>query len=190
MQKLLLTAALLLGIASAASAQTNVVKVNILSPIVSTASFFFEHKVAEHRSLQLGALYTGWSSGNTRMNGFALTPEYRLYLSDDKPTLAGFYLGPFLRYQNLTLTMRSEYADADGNYGTQEGKAALNTFGGGVVAGYQCLFKQRFSLDAFLGPSFNGGSLRVTSGNDSQTFNPGPFTGFGVRSGLTFGIAF
>jgi hypothetical protein len=145
--------------------------------------------VAEHRSLQLGGLFTAWSAGDTKIRGFALTPEYRLYLSESKPALKGFYLGPFLRYQNLTLTAQEEYAGIDGG-GTVEGKASLNAFGGGMVAGYQFLFKKRFTLDAFLGPSYNGGSLKVTSGDASQTFDAGAFSGFGVRSGITFGVAF
>jgi hypothetical protein len=70
------------------------------------------------------------------------------------------------------------------------GEASLSTVGGGVVAGYQFLFKKRFTLDTFLGPSYNGGSMKVTAGDASQNFEAGTFTGFGLRSGVTFGVAF
>ena len=189
MKKFLLAASLLSGLSTAASAQTNALKVNILSPLAKTGSFFYEHQVSGHQSVQLGGLFTAWSFDDTKITGFALTPEYRVYLSESKPALEGFYFGPFVRYQNLTLTVAEDYPSTGGS-STVEGKASLNTYGGGVVAGYQCLFKKRFTLDAFLGPSYNGGSLKVTAGDASQTFDAGTFTGFGLRSGITFGVAF
>jgi hypothetical protein len=186
MQKFLLAAALLVATATGAQAQTNVLKVNIFSPLVKTGSFFFEHKLTESSSAQLGGLVTYWKVGDTKISGFALTPEYRMYLSEKKGALRGFYVAPYLRYQNLTLTVNETYDN-----GTVEmGKAKLNTYGGGVVAGYQLLLKDRFSLDFFLGPSYNGGDIKVESMGQSTTFDAGPFTGFGLRSGLTFGVAF
>jgi opacity protein-like surface antigen len=188
MKNFLLAALLLLGLSSVASAQNNTVKVNVFSPLVRTGSFFYEHKVSEHNSVQLGGLFTAWSVGDTKISGFALTPEYRFYLSDSKPALEGFYFAPFARYQNLTLTVTDAYLDLDGS--VSDGKASLNTFGGGVLAGYQLMFKRRFTLDAFFGPSYNGGSLKITAGNTSQSFDAGSFQGFGLRTGITFGVAF
>lgn len=190
MKKHLLAVCLLTGLTTAASAQTNAVKVNIFSPLVKTGSFFVEHKLADQRSVQLGALITSWNTGGTDISGFALTPEYRLYLSDKKPALQGFYLGPFLRYQNLKLTSEAlDYSEENGNASQSEGKATLNTLGGGVVAGYQFMFKRRFTLDTFLGPSYNGGKVKVTAGG-ADSFETDAFSGFGVRTGVTFGVAF
>ncbi|MBF9141917.1 DUF3575 domain-containing protein [Hymenobacter properus] len=188
MKKALLALLPLFGLSTAASAQTNALKVNILSPLVRTGSFFIEHKVNEHQSVQLGGLFTAWSAGDTKITGFALTPEYRFYLSDSKTALEGFYLAPFLRYQNLTLTAVDGFEDPYGN--TSDGKATLNTVGGGMLAGYQFVFKRRFTLDGFLGPSYNGGSLTLQAGDASHSFDAGPFKGFGLRSGITFGVAF
>ena len=189
---LLLATGLLLA-AGTASAQNNVVKVNVLSPLVKTGSFFFEHKLSESSSFEIGGLFTSWNIGDTDVTGFAITPEYRFYLSSTKNAMEGFYVGPFLRYQNLTLNNTSTYTDFDSNGNvitrTDESEAALNTFGGGVVVGHQWLFKQRFSLDTFLGPSFNGGSVSYKD-NNNGTVDPGSFDGFGIRTGLTFGIAF
>lgn len=192
MKKFLLAAALLVGSASAASAQSTVVKANIFSPLVKTGSFFVEHRVGEHSSVQLGGLFTKWGSGDTGLSGFALTPEYRLYLSSNKPALQGFYVGPFVRYQNLTLSSVYESFDDNGNPRTDKAEAALNTLGGGVVVGHQWLFKQRFSLDMFLGPSYNGGTIKVKDGSNGTgtSFDAGVFSGFGIRSGVTFGVAF
>ena len=188
-KKQLLAAGLLLGFSTAASAQSNAVKINIFSPLVKTGSFFYEHKISEQNSVQLGALFTRWNAGYTDITGFAITPEYRFYLSDKKPAMQGFYLGPFLRYQNLTLNNGLSYTEE--NIGIQhEAKASLNTLGGGLVAGHQFVFKRRFTLDTYLGPSYNGGKLKVKAGEDSQDFDTGAFRGFGLRSGVTFGIAF
>jgi hypothetical protein len=185
-----LAALLLTGLSTAASAQTNVFKVNVLSPLVNTGSFFFEHKVSDHSSIQLGALYTSWTSDDTKLSGFALTPEYRFYLSDQKPALEGFYFAPFMRYQGLTLTTPNDFYEPSDPNSVKEGKATLNTFGGGVVAGYQAVFRKRFTLDAYMGPSYNAGQVKVTAGSESQTFSAGPLAGFGLRTGLTFGLAF
>ena len=194
MKKLFL-ASLLLTAGTAAKAQDNVVKVNILSPLVKTGSFFFEHKVSENSSLQLGGLFTNWNVGSgdfaTKVTGFAITPEYRFYLSSNKKALEGFYVGPFLRYQNLTLKDSYSDYDVNGNPMTSTDEASLNTFGGGILIGHQWIFKQRFSLDTFLGPSYNGGSVSTKSSNGSQdSFDAGPFKGFGIRTGVTFGLAF
>lgn len=193
MKKFLLAAALLAGSASAASAQSTVIKANIFSPLVKTGSFFVEHQTGAHSSVQLGGLFTKWGVGdNTDISGFALTPEYRLYLSANKPGLQGFYVGPFMRYQNLTLSSLYESLNDSGNLTTEKAEAALNTLGGGVVVGHQWIFKRHFSLDMFLGPSYNGGSIKVkdSSSGANASFNAGVFNGFGIRSGVTFGIAF
>ena len=196
MKKILLAAACMAASSTVALAQNNVVKVNILSPLVKTGSFFYEHKLNDNSSLQLGALFTSWSiDGNdTKVTGFALTPEYRFYLSEKSSAPEGFYVGPFVRYQNLTLKSTYEDYSYDNNgnptTSTQTDEASLNTLGGGVVVGRQWIFKERFALDLFLGPSYNGGSIKVKSSSYAGSFDPGPFDGFGIRTGVTFGLAF
>jgi hypothetical protein len=184
MKQFLLAAVLCMAGIGGASAQGNILKVSIFSPLVRTGSFFYEHKVGAHRSFQLGGLFTAWRANGTTITGFALTPEYRFYLSRRKPALQGFYLAPFVRYQNLSLT-----ADEDARPSAQE-KASLITYGGGIVAGYQLLFKKRFTLDTFIGPSYNGGNLDLGSGSSSSMFNVGSFQGFWARTGVTLGVAF
>lgn len=162
-----------------ANAQRNVIKANIFSPILRTGSFFYEQAVNENSSLQLGFFYTGIKIDETRFSGFGITPEYRLYLSESKDVLNGFYVGPFLRYQNFKL--EDELSNDE---------AKLTTFGGGVLVGHQWIFKERFSLDTFIGPSYFGGSIEVEGDADEEDFSADIFNGFGVRIGVTFGIAF
>lgn len=175
---------LLVGLAffsatSGVQAQSNVVKLNLFSPIVKTVSVFYENAFSENKSAQLGFFYTGTSIGDTKFTGFGITPEIRFYLSE---TVApeGFYAAPFIRYQNFDLT--EEITDS---------KATLSNFGGGLLIGKQWLFKERIVLDAFIGPSYVSGSIKVeNSGTDEDIFETGVLDGFGVRAGLSFGIAF
>ena len=158
----------------------NVLKINILSPIFRTANLSYERVVSEKNSFQIGAFYTGASIAGTRFRGFGLTPEYRFYFSNTKQAPAGFYAAPFLRYQSFTIS--------DTDLSTSEG--TLTTIGGGAVIGHQAIFNERISLDAFLGPSYSGGSVKVKSGT-SGDLGTGPFGGgFGLRFGVTFGLAF
>jgi hypothetical protein len=175
----LLTAMLFLGVSSFGQKQ-NVIKANLFSPLVKSGSFFYERAFDTNKSGQLGVGFTAYSTGNTKISGLFITPEFRFYLSDGKNALEGFYVGPFVRYQNLTVE------DI-----THTGKAELNTFGGGVVVGHQWLFKDLISLDIFAGPSYNSGQLKVTDTQDPSTYSvPSTFNGFGLRSGVTLGIAF
>jgi Protein of unknown function (DUF3575) len=194
MKKLLLAATVAAASTTSALAQNTVVKVNILSPVVKTGSFFYERKLTDNSSLQLGGLFTNWGAGDDRISGFAITPEYRFYLSERSVAPEGFYVGPFLRYQNLTLKSSYEDVSFDSNgnpsYFTRSDKASLNTFGGGVVVGRQWIFKERFALDLFLGPSYNAGKVTTETSSGTDSFDAGPFDGFGIRAGITFGLAF
>lgn len=188
MKKLLL-AGLLLTAGTAAKAQDNVIKVNILSPIFSTGSFFFEHKLDAASSLQLGASFTKTNQDDVDLSGFSVTPEYRFYLSSSKEAPQGFYVGPYLRYRHLKLQNTR-----DNSTGSLRQEATLNTFGGGILIGHHWIFKQRFSLDTFLGPSYGAGSLKYNDSSGTyRDYSDNSFLlgiGFGIRSGVTFGLAF
>lgn len=158
--------------------QSSVFKINIFSPLVRTLNVSFEQKLSGSSSAQLGFFYTGFSVSDTKFSGIGLTPEYRFYLSDtDAP--AGVYVAPFIRYQNFKL--EDEVNNAKGE---------LSTFGGGLLIGKQWIFKERVSLDLFIGPAFQSGDVKVTSSSGNADFETGLFDGFTVRTGVTLGIAF
>lgn len=194
MKKLLLAAALCAGVAPAARAQSTAFKVNVLSPIVRTGSVSVEHSLGAHRSVQLEALYTRWNSANllfenrTAIKGFALVPEYREYLSPSQGPLQGVYLATFFRFRHLNL--ETDYHEFSNNsFSTALLPATLTTYGGGVAVGYQRLFKQRFSLDVYLGPSFDVGEVQEASNLPTRAqADASMYQGFKVRSGITFGI--
>lgn len=162
-------------------AQSNAIKINILSPLVKTLNLSFEHALSESSSFQIGFFYTGASIADLKYTGFGITPEYRFYLSES-PAPKGVYLAPFIRYQSVKLEDTSS---------SSTGSATLSAIGGGLVVGKQWIFKERITLDIFLGPSFNSGKVKVEDGTSNQfeDVNAG-FDGFGLRTGITLGVAF
>lgn len=201
MKKLYLLAGLLLAATSGALAQNNALKLDIFQPIVNTAALSYEHKLDESSSFQLGLAATinyredgfSFNSEGRRTSGFSILPEYRFYLSEKHPALEGFYVAPYLRYQHLSQKGQYEqYNNVTGTYTIRNSEASLNAFGGGVVVGRHWIFKQRFSLDALLGPSYMVSGVTSDDSNVSRN----DFLGFyedinyGIRGGVTFGIAF
>jgi len=158
------------------------IKINLLSPIVRTGSFFLERSVNEEISIQLGFFYTGFSmefDNKMYYRGFGITPELRYYLSEKHQAPRGVFIAPFGRYQNITVT-------AD----DITGEAGFSSFGGGLLIGTQTLFKNRISLDAWAGPAYYSGKTKVTGGATEDDFELGNFDGFVVRFGITVGFGF
>ena len=151
-------------------------KLNLFSPIARSASGFVEKKISQASTVQLGFFYTGFSGSDVTLRGYGLTPEFRYYVGK-KEAMNGFYLGPFLRYQQFKLNDK------------QDNAGKLSTYGGGFLIGNQWIFSRKVTLDAFIGPSYNHGDVKVTAGQDE--FNlPGGVNSFGVRTGVSIGIAF
>lgn len=205
MKKALILPALL--IAGAAHAQNNAVKVDIFQPIINTLALSFEHKLSESSSVQVGLSGTfgykddgsysygpnGYYDGRST-SGFAITPEYRLYLSEKHPALEGFYVAPYLRYQYLSQTGTNYTLNGNGGRYNQSYEASLSAFGLGVVVGRHWIFKKHFSLDIFTGPGYTFAS--TSSNQVGYTPQKGDFVGYisnnsyDFRGGATFGFAF
>jgi len=156
--------------------QKNIIKANPISFLISTGSAFFEHKIDNNHSWQLGLAYMGYTDLSIKYSGIAITPEYRIYFQ--KNAMSGLYVGPFLRYQNYKLT------------NDMNATAKYTSFGGGVLFGRQWVYRKGFVLDAFAGPIYNAGSLSNIT--DAAIFNKPGFgiDGFGIRAGLSLGFGF
>jgi hypothetical protein len=166
----------LIAVSTGLNAQS-VIKINILSPIVKTLNLSYEHALNESSSFQLGFFYTGWSNDATKFSGFGITPEYRFYLSET-PAPEGVYVAPFVRYQKFNLEDKEFTND----------EADFSSFGGGLVIGKQWIFKEKISLDIFLGPAYSSG--KVSGESSDGSWDTDAFDGFGLRTGITFGIKF
>ena len=101
-------------------------KLNLLSPIGLTFGAAYENVTSTETSVQVSFLVSEF--------GFAVTPEFRYYLSEKSYAPTGFYVAPFLQY--------SEYDDG-------------SELGAGLVIGGQRLFKEKISVDWYFGPSYN-----------------------------------
>lgn len=179
MKKLSLAGIMLATFATGAFAQksepVSIVMVNILSPLARTFSGFYERKIAPNASVQLGLSYTGARLDEVQLRGWSVAPEFRYY-AGKKEAMEGFYVAPFLRIGNFEVS--EDFAKAD-----------LNTIGGGLLVGNQWIFSKGLTLDIFLGPSYSSGNLKLTEG-EAEPDTPGSINGFGLRAGVTLGIAF
>jgi hypothetical protein len=177
MKKVLLSTLVLVGVlTSKISAQevNNTVKLNPLSALFRIGSVFYERKMSDNLSLQLGVAYTGLKLEETKFSGFSTTPELRYYPKAN--ALNGLYLGPFLRYQNYSV--QDEFS-----------KGTYSSFGGGAVIGRQWVYKSGFTLDLFFGPSYNSGKFKAEDGSGEPEISGG-IDGFGIRTGIAIGFGF
>jgi hypothetical protein len=182
MKRTLLAVAMAACAFGAQAQKQNAIKANLFSPLAKSGSFFYERKVADNKSAQLGVGFTAYSKDGVKLSGIFFTPEFRFYLSGE--AMNGFYVGPFARYQSLKIEDKSSE-----EYGGTADKATLTTIGGGVVVGRQWMFGDIVTLDIFGGPSLNSGTVKYDDGAGNTTI-PGNFSGFGARVGITLGIAF
>jgi hypothetical protein len=153
--------------------EKNVLKINTLSLFLATGSVFYERKLSDLTSAQFGFCYMGVKIQDTKFSGIILTPEVRIY--PKKNAIDGFYIAPYLRYQNYTL-----------QNGTDKG--SLSSMGGGLLFGRQWIFKKGFVMDLFFGGHYGSSKVKVDSGTD--TFDTNSITGFGIRVGFALGFAF
>jgi hypothetical protein len=167
----------------------NIIKANFFSPVVSTASFFYERVVDKNISLQFGLAYTGYTEkefdAKTSVNGFYVTPEFRYYASKGAPR--GFFIAPYLRYMNFNLKASGKSFSSNGV--SIESRATLTSFGGGAIVGGQWLFNDRVSFEIFGGPNYSINNIKVKQGKESD-FGTEEVTNMRLRFGLTVGVAF
>ena len=168
----------------------NAIKINPFSPLLNTFNLQYERVINEKSSFQLGLFYTGYKTGDVSLSGIGITPEYRMYLSNDKEAPAGFFIAPFVRYENYTV--KADVTD-EIDMTTVEGKASLTNIRPGLLIGHQWLFSDKVTFEMFFGPTYSISSIKVkTDAGDEGDFSDAEdlFDGFGVRAGFSLGIAF
>lgn len=161
------------------SDEKNVIKLNTLSLIIGTGSIFYERHLTDNLSGQLGVAYLNYSFGEgdakSKFTGLILTPEVRFYPKSN--AIDGFYIGPYVRYQNFSLS-----GDTD--------EATYTNIGGGATLGRQWIFNSGFTIDLFVGGHYGKGSLKYESDITTDTFETDLFEGFRTRFGFALGFAF
>ena len=162
----------------------NVIKLNLFSLAFTNFSLQYERVLGEKISAGLGFSYlpgVGVPAKFTnddatlealKLSGMAITPEFRWYPGSKKPAPKGFYLAPYLRYTNYTITSVFPFKDdtsVPGTTITKEFKmeGTLTGFGGGVMMGVHWLIKDKVSLDWWIvGGHYGAGQIEVKLKDD------------------------
>jgi len=155
------------------SQEKNVIKTNIMSLMVGTGTLFYERKITDNFSGNLGLGYLNYTFNKTSFSGLILTPEVRFY--PKKNAIDGFYIAPYFRFQSFQLE-------------SNDTKVGYSNYGGGLVFGSQWITNSGFTMDLFLGGHYAKGTIGVTS--ESESFDTNLFEGFRMRLGFALGFAF
>lgn len=196
---------------------TNNFKINALSPFYNALNVSYE-KLLKNKSssIQIGANYMDFNGKlfsldydyeKEKVTGFVLTLEYRTMF--DKSGFNNFYLAPFVR--GMYYKRDAIYYDYNSNLTSLTGsyiheKSEYVSLGLGAVVGKQFVFKERFSVDLFLGPvmqflvSENRNAFNLTSKQYepyvqentllSERIPNKYINGYGLRAGVNIGILF
>lgn len=156
----------------------NIAKINLTSLVFSTFSLQYERLLPHKMSVALGIkmrpsasipfknAIINLASGDeedeeltdfiesTRISNFVITPEFRYYLS--KESGRGFYLAPFLRYEQYNLSSTLSFTDTNDVKTNVPFKGSLKNFGVGLLIGSQFRIGDRITLDWWiLGPYYS-----------------------------------
>ncbi|MEN8156484.1 MAG: DUF3575 domain-containing protein [Bacteroidota bacterium] len=149
------------------STYKHAVKMNVAALGFKNLSFYYEHRLNEHWSMQLG---TGYKLGgkipkliglgdfviasDTRgVKGFSLTPEVRYHFGNYTwGDLSGLYAGMYGRTTRLFGELEFKYWDGT-QYIDIGGAGDMREFGLGIQIGYKVFIKERWVVDLmFMGP--------------------------------------
>jgi hypothetical protein len=203
-KRLLLFSLCLLAFLETFSQARTLVKINPLSLFLFTANVQGERALNDRFSAQLG-VFVGQTTINVDENGadkirygsFGITPELRYHATfATKDCPEGLYFAPYFRFRSIRQSYEGEIFDPD--LVAQSGNIVFrrNSFGGGVLLGYEFITQKRFVLDAFIGPQFSRtksmAAVSCLECDGDETFKTSgfDFTGIEVRAGLALGYAF
>jgi hypothetical protein len=160
----------------------NAVKTDVFGWIFGTGVLKYERVFSENLSAQLGFFYAWdfpiYDSDDYNATGFAITPEFRYYLSNKNPAPRGIYLAPNFRYQKLDTENLEENSEA-----------TVITNSIAINLGYQLVLKDLFLVEAWAGLAYNFRKV------EDETV-PGAGIGyndeneFGLRGGISIGLVF
>ncbi len=168
----------------------NIIKTNLSGDAIGNYNITYERSLAKKFSISLGVRYMPKSTmpqflqdkvselvddknvliKDFQMGNFAITPEFRLYLSAGK--MKGFYIAPYVRYSSFDLQVPVAYTYTNG-LNTVNASAFFNgTFtaiSGGLLLGSQFQIAKKIVLDVWI----IGGHYGTSNGTINATdFNP------------------
>jgi len=171
-------------VATETKAQKNVIKTNILSPALYSGSISFEHAFNWAMSYEVGISYTPateisniYTNGVQELSGYSATIGLRKYRKKNAPD--GFYFGPYLRHQNITLK-------------EEDVSATITVSSAGIKTGYQFIINEVFSVDIFYGSGVGMYEISAAETLDdiNSTFGSGKIVSGAATYGFNIGFAF
>lgn len=168
----------------------NIIKTNLSGDAIGNYNITYERSLAKKFSISLGVRYMPKSTmpqfiqdkvtelvddkniliSDFQMGNFAITPEFRLYLSAGK--MKGFYIAPYVRYASFDLQVPVAYNYTNG-LNTVNASALFNgtftSISGGLLLGSQFQIAKKLVLDVWI----IGGHYGTSNGTINATnFNP------------------
>jgi hypothetical protein len=177
----------------------NIIKVNLISPILSSFSMGYERVITPNQSFQVSFFLQDQRfnfSSQDELKGFGIVPEYRFYLSERKEAPGGIFIAPFLSYRNYKANYESYSFDPNTGMSSNTPRTAkYENIGLGFTVGAQWIFKKKVSIDVWGGTGYSIGKSDETSNDPNRSFYFGDFPyqeggGFLGRIGGTIGLAF
>jgi len=97
---------------------------------------------------------------------WAITPEFRWYLSSKKPAPQGFYIAPYCRYQQSSFKGSTSYATIDSNTASIRKQIAVkgpySGLGFGLMIGSQWMLGKHITFDWFIaGGHYGPGKMHL-----------------------------
>lgn len=160
----------------------NIVKLNVTSLLLKNVSLQYERILTKHMSVAMGLRLMPKSRlpfsnaiensigdedpetlkfvQDTRVGGFAITPEFRYYVGAGYGK--GFYLAPYLRYQRFNIESIYAFEDDQNTIQNIDFKGDYNNFGIGLMVGSQFMLGKYITLDWWiLGPQYGSNKLNL-----------------------------
>jgi len=168
MKKDLLILLMLTFFSAAMFAQKNIVKLGFVASGGISAGVQYERSISDRISIagQLGyaTIFDVWLDQNT--NGIGVYVEGRYYFSKNKDLMEGWHAGIYVNYM-----------DTDNNSHSTPYKR--DNISGGIVGGYQVVFKSHMTLDALLGAGY-------LNSDDEFSSDSGIYPLLGLNLGYNF----
>jgi hypothetical protein len=170
----------------------NVIKINPISLVASNFTLFYERKISECSTLQLGVNFMispSKISGN-KFSCYGFTPEYRYHISHsmiDVP--GGGCIAPWFRYRHLEVALPEP--SRENPVISREVNFMVEQYAIGFVLGYEYAAENHLALDFFMGPFMNTNKCYTAIGRvPSVDLGILGNNGLGFRIGCGIGYAF
>lgn len=156
--------------------QENIVKIAAIESEGDIVGIQYERSLTNRISI-LGTIgYASFSYMYFTTTGFGLNAEGRYYFTKNKDLMEGWHAGAYLDYKNTEGESDSDYYHED---------AYINTFGIGLIGGYQFVFSPSITLDLFA-----GGGLEFDDSDLGDSLEGRDDTVFVIPLGISLGYNF